>query len=86
MNLYGVSFPIDASSCSRSAQQLKNYADQLESKESEVKIAENEVDYTKNSFELNCADYGLFADEYACGSWGPIEQHIKMLQMIMIVQ
>lgn len=71
MNLYGVSFPIDASSCSSSAYQLKNYADDLESKESEVESAESEVEYAKSSFELNCGAYGLFAnDEYACGSWG----------------
>ena len=62
--LRAVSFPIDAHYCSRSASQLKNYADELESKESDVKDAESEL-------QSYCGPYGLLAeDELSCGSYG----------------
>lgn len=80
--LISASFPIDASSCSSSARQLKNSADDLEykeqdvdDKESELQYAIQEVENAKSNYELNCGAYGSFSkDESICGSWGMYKQ------------
>jgi hypothetical protein len=71
-------FPIDASSCSYSANQLKNYADDLETQEENVNNAKNALENAKSYYKMNCGSGGFYSnDEMMCGDYGTYKTTYK---------
>jgi uncharacterized protein YukE len=71
-------FPIDASSCSSSANQLKNYADDLETQEENVNNAKDALENAKSDYKMNCGSGGLYSnDEMMCRDYGTYKTTYK---------
>lgn len=71
-------FPIDASSCSSSANKLKNYANDLETQEENVDNAKNALENAKSYYKMNCGSGGFYSNnEIMCGNYGIYKTRYK---------